>query len=66
MNEEEKAEFISNIVYYWSEKGNIEKYCDYSPERLREADPLLASAYEQMKIAKEIFSRLISGTEYED
>jgi hypothetical protein len=63
MSEEEKARFLSNIKYYWQEKGDIERYSDYTPEALREADPVLASAYENYKIATETINRLLDWRE---
>lgn len=59
MTDEEKITYISNIKYFWSEKGDIERYVDYSPEKLREADPLIANAYEQLRLAEATFNRLL-------
>lgn len=54
---------MSDIYYFWFEKGDIERYIGYSLEKLREADPILADAYEDYKRATEIFSRLLKGIE---
>lgn len=59
MTDEEKAEYISSIQYFWNEKGSIERFCDYSPEKLREASPVIADAYERVKIATETLNRLL-------
>lgn len=59
MSEEERSEFIADIFYFWTEKGDIERFGGYSPEKLREADPVVANAYEQYKMALETFSRLM-------
>lgn len=59
MSEEEKFQFLSNCRYFYFEKGEMERYCDFSMEKLREADPVLADAYESLKLAEERFSRLI-------
>lgn len=60
MSDEEKLEFISDCRYFYFEKGEMERYCDFSIERLREADPVLADAYESLKLAEERFSRLMN------
>lgn len=59
MSDEEKFQFLSNCRYFYFEKGEMERYIDFSIERLREADPVLADAYESLKLAEERFSRLI-------
>jgi hypothetical protein len=59
MSEEEKLDYISNIIYFWKEKGDIERFIGYSPDKLREADPVLANAYEQYRLAEEAFTRLV-------
>ena len=59
MDEEEKARFISDIKYFWNEKGDLERYSEYSPEKLREADPVIANVYEQYKAANETLERLL-------
>lgn len=61
MSEEERAEFLGNIYYFWSEKGDIERFVGYTPEKLIEADPVLASAYEQYKLAEQTINRLLNG-----
>lgn len=60
MNDEDKAEFLSNCKYFYLEKGEMERYVDFSMEKLEEADPVLASAYKQLKLAEETFGRLLS------
>jgi len=59
MNEEDKAQFISDIKYFWNEKGDIERYVGYTPEKLREADPVLADAYERYRSAELTLNRLL-------
>lgn len=59
MSGEEKLEYISNISYFWKEKGDIERFCDYSPEKLREASPIIADAYERYQLAVETLDRLL-------
>jgi len=59
MTREEKRAFLSSIQYFWEERGDIERYADYSPEKLREADPVLADAYERYKIAEQTLTRLV-------
>lgn len=60
MSEEEKQQFLSDCRYFYNEKGEMERYVDFSMEKLEEADPVLASAYKQLKLAEETFGRLIS------
>lgn len=60
MTEEEKAEFLSQCRYFYREKGEMERYCDFSLEKLEEADPVLASAYKQLTLAEETFRRVMS------
>jgi len=60
MSEEEREEFLWNCKYFYNEKGEMERYCDFSMDRLEQADPVLASAYKQLKLAEETFGRLIS------
>lgn len=59
MTEEEKAEFLSNIAYFWHEKGDMERYTGFSMEKLREAAPALADAYERYKSADETLNIMI-------
>lgn len=61
MTEEEKAEFISQCKYFWREKGEMERYVDFSLEKLREADPALAFIYHQYKNAEETLNRMMSN-----
>ena len=63
MTEEEKQQFISDCRYFYNEKGEMERYVDFSMEKLEEADPVFASAYKQLKLAEETFGRLI-GYDY--
>lgn len=63
MSEEEKLEFISNIKYYWNEKGDIERYRDFSIDKLKEASTVLADAYERYKSATDTLHRLLSYDE---
>ena len=60
MSDEEKFQFLSNCRYFYFEKGEMERYIDFSIERLREADPVLADAYESLKLAEERFIRLMN------
>lgn len=60
MDDEQKEEFIASIKYFWNEKGDIDYYAFYTPEKLREADPVLAEAYERYKNSKELIDRLLS------
>lgn len=59
MSEEDKARFVSDCKYFWNEKGDMERYIDFSIEKLREADPALAFVYEQYKNAEEALNRLM-------
>lgn len=59
MTTEEKQEFIYNCYYFYREKGEMERYVDFSMEKLEEADPVLANAYKQLKLAEETFRRLM-------
>lgn len=60
MTEEEKADFLSNCKYFYREKGDMERLIGFSIEKLEKADPVLASAYKQLKLAEETFGRLIN------
>lgn len=55
----EKQEFLDSVRYFWFEKGDVERMSGFSNKRLREIDPALAFAYEQMVISREVFSRLL-------
>jgi hypothetical protein len=59
MTDEEKAYFVSQCKYFWNEKGEMERYVDFSIEKLREADPALAFVYEQYKNAETALTRLL-------
>lgn len=59
MSEEDKAQYISDLKYFWNEKGDIERFVGYSPEKLREVDPVLADAYERYQSAEKTLSRLL-------
>jgi hypothetical protein len=59
MSDQEQAEFLSNCKYFYREKGEMERYADFSIEKLEEADPVLAHAYKQLKLAQETFKRLM-------
>lgn len=63
MTQEEKIDYISDCRYFYREKGEMERFVDFSIEKLEEADPVLASAYKQLKLAEETFGRLI-GYDY--
>ena len=63
MSEGERLEFLFSCRYFYLEKGEMERYCDFSMEKLEEADPVLASAYKQLKIAEETFRRVMSHGE---
>lgn len=60
MTDEQKVEYLDNIKYFWNEKGEIERFCDYSPEKLYEASPIIARAYSEYKIAKQTLSILLN------
>jgi hypothetical protein len=60
MTEEEKQKFLSDCRYFYREKGEMERLIGFSMEKLEEADPVLASAYKQLKLAEETFGRLIN------
>ncbi len=59
MSEEEKAEFLSDVAYFWHEKGDMERYIDFSIEKLREAAPELADAYERYQSAEVTLNLMI-------
>ena len=59
MSEEEKAEFLGNISYFWHEKGDMERYIGFSIEKLREASPMLADAYERYQSAEATLNLMI-------
>ena len=59
MTEEEKAEFLSNVSYFWHEKGEIERYSGFSIEKLKEAAPELATAYELQQNATKVFESVM-------
>lgn len=61
MTDEQKLEYISNIRYFWREKGDIERFADYNIDKLREADPTIADAYERYISATETINRLLGA-----
>lgn len=62
MNQQDKEEFLGTLYYFWTEKGHT-GFTDFSVEKLREADPVLADAYERMTLATETFNRLLKQKE---
>lgn len=62
MNWQDKEEFLGTLTYFWQEKGHV-GFTGFSIEKLREADPVLADAYERMDSATETFSRLLKEKE---
>lgn len=62
MNDQEKQEYLSQIRYFYHEKGEIERFADFSIEKLEAADPILAGAYKQFIVAQATFTRLLFGT----
>jgi hypothetical protein len=61
MSNEENEQFLTDVRYFWFEKGDVERFTGFSMERFREADPVLATAYEQMKLSIETFNRLLDN-----
>ena len=59
MSSEEKEEFLSNCRYFYYEKGEMERYVEFSMEKLEEADPVLANAYRQFKLFQNNLERLM-------
>ena len=59
MTAEEKEEFLSDVRYFWQEKGDVRRLSGFSIEKLREADPVIADAFERLELATETFNRLI-------
>jgi len=63
MTEDEKKDFLSNCRYFYFGDGDMERLIGFSMEKLEEADPVLASAYRNLKLAEETFGRLL-GNDY--
>lgn len=59
MSEEDKAQFISDVKYFWNEKGDVTRFAGYTPEKMREADPVIADAIERYESAEKTLSRLL-------
>lgn len=60
MTDEEKADFMSNLKYYWNEKGSIGGFTGYSQEKLDEADPALGGIVRAYQNSEEVLNRLLS------
>lgn len=63
MNEDERVEFLSQCKWFYQERGDMGRYSDFRIEKLREADPALAHAYENYKASEEIFERMLDCVE---
>ncbi len=59
MTEEEKVDFLSDVKYFWNEKGDIERYLGYTPEKMREASPAVADALERYISAEITLNNLL-------
>lgn len=59
MSGEEKAEFMSNLSYYWYEKGRIGGFTGYSIEAVRECDQAMADAIERYESSEDTINRLM-------
>ena len=57
----EGEEYLSNIRYFWQEKGDIERFCDFDIKKLEEYCPELAEAYKQYKNYEKIVETLLNN-----
>lgn len=60
MTDEQKADYISDIKYFWNEKGDIERFCDYSPEKPCEVSSVISRAYTEYKLAQQTLNILLN------
>jgi hypothetical protein len=65
MNKEEKLHFLSMIKYFHEERGDIERYTDFSFEKLRNVDSELFYIYSIYKVFEEKFEKYMESLEYE-
>lgn len=56
MSEQEKKDFLEDVWYFWTEKGDIERLVGFSMEKLEEASPVLAHYYQRLKLAEKNFN----------
>lgn len=66
MTDEEFASHLSSIKYFWEEKGDVERYCDWEsiqPELMKRR-PDIAIAYQDYKARRMIFSALVRSIEF--
>lgn len=59
MTEEEKHKFLEGIATLWETRGDITRYVDYTPKKLRRASPEIADAMEQLQRAQKRLNTLM-------
>lgn len=58
MKEEDK-DYLNQIRYFWQEKGDYKRYCNFDLNKVREIDPVLAQAMVNYELAVETLNRLL-------
>ena len=56
MNEDE---FMSNVAYFWFEKGDISRFSEFSLDRLKEIDEKVYSLYLSYKQSENELSQAL-------
>jgi hypothetical protein len=60
-NEMDREEAIDMLAYFWEEKGDMERWCDFDRDYLAREFPVVLKAWEDYKI-----SRLVLGAVVRD
>lgn len=56
-------QYLSDLKYFWKEKGDLERYSDFDLERLKKLDPKIFKAWITYKETKELLTNLFEQYE---
>jgi len=54
---------IGTICYFWQEKEDIERWCDFDREHLRLEFPAVLKAWDDYKASRQVLDAVIRGLE---
>lgn len=55
----ERQDAISMLTYFWQEKGDIERWCDFDREHLRAEFPAVLRAWEDYKAGRAVLDAVM-------
>lgn len=61
MTDEEKAEFLLMVQYYWTEKGDPTRYSDWDDALVQKEFPVLWRAWSDYLAARNMLNIVIKG-----